>query len=122
MNLDDLDVATLRRLEESLWQPDVRFSVPKMKALLADDFVEIGASGRLYDRAATLAAPAVAFEAELPLAEFAVRALSIDIAQVTYLSADTRAGELHRARRSSIWSRTHGGWRLRFHQGTPTAD
>jgi len=120
MHLDDLDVATLRRLEESLWQPDVRFSAAKMNALLADDFVEIGASGRSYDRAEVLAAPAVAFEAELPLAELHVRALSIDIAQVTYVSVDTRAGEVRRARRSSIWSRTRAGWRLRFHQGTPT--
>jgi len=75
MNLDDLDVAMLRRLEESLWRPDVRFSAAKMKELLADAFVEIGASGRVYDRAAQM-----------------------------------------------TWSHPHSGWRLRFHQGAPTAE
>jgi hypothetical protein len=122
MNLDDLDVAMLRRLEESLWRPDVRFSAAKMKELLADDFVEIGASGRIYDRAATLAAPATPFEAELPLADFVVHALTLDIAHVIYSSVVTQAGRVRRARRSSIWSRTRSGWRLRFHQGTPTAE
>ncbi len=40
--------------------------------------------------------------------------LADDVVHVTYLS---RQGE-RSARRSSIWLRTGGGWRLYFHQGT----
>jgi hypothetical protein len=55
----------------------------------------------------------------LPLPEFKVRLIHADVAQVTYVSTvATEHGE-ERALRSSIWSRTSGGWKLRFHQGTP---
>jgi hypothetical protein len=57
----------------------------------------------------------------LPLPEFRVRVLSENIAQVTYTSAVRYGGVVEYARRSSIWSRTAGGWVLRFHQGTPFA-
>jgi hypothetical protein len=37
---------------------------------------------------------------------------------VTYDSHLTDDGVVQRGRRSSLWTRSAGGWRLRFHQST----
>jgi catechol 2,3-dioxygenase-like lactoylglutathione lyase family enzyme len=87
--------------------------------VIAPDFFEFGRSGRFYNRVDTLAIPRGPIDAVFPLPNFRARLLHPDVAQVTYNSAVTYNGVVHYARRSSIWSRTPSGWRLRFHQGTP---
>jgi hypothetical protein len=110
----------LQHLEESLWRPETRYDEAWMRRVLHPDFREFGRSGRVYDPAATLAVEASAFEAELPLPEFAVAEPAPGVALVTYLSR-VRYGEgVLAANRSSLWIRGADGWRLRFHQGTPT--
>jgi hypothetical protein len=47
---DPETVALIRRLEEALLVPEVRKSAAQIAALLADEFVEIGSSGRIYDK------------------------------------------------------------------------
>ena len=93
-----------------------------MNAILAPDFFEFGRSSRVYDRSDTLAVPPQAINARLPLAEFEIRLIDADVAQVTYVSAVTYEHGEERALRSSIWSRTSDGWQLRFHQGTAIPD
>ena len=58
MQLSSEDVQELQRLEEELLRPEVRRSPEKMAALLADDFLEFGRSGRIYDKANILATAA----------------------------------------------------------------
>ena len=43
-------IAELRRIEEALWRPETRLSPEWMDGVLAEDFVEFGASGRIHDR------------------------------------------------------------------------
>lgn len=120
--LDPADLDAIRRLEECLWRPETRFDNSVMEQVLAPDFLEFGRSGRTYARAELLFDPAEVhrFQATLPLPRFHARHLSDDIVQVTYVSEVVSAeGEITRANRSSIWSRTPDGWQLRFHQGTP---
>jgi hypothetical protein len=110
----------LKRLEEELLRPEVRRSPEKMAALLADDFVEFGKSGRIYGKADILAVAAQPFDGQPSLREFAVKTLAPSIALVTYRSILRHAdGSERQALRSSIWARTGHGWRLVFHQGTP---
>ena len=45
----------LRALEESHLRHEVRSSPASMRALLGEDFVEFGSSGRVFDRAAAIA-------------------------------------------------------------------
>ena len=87
---------------------------------LADDFFEIGRSGRSYTRAQTLAVPAQPIHADLPLAGFRVHQISPTVAHTTYVSV-VRYETEERAARSSIWTRADDAhpWKLRFHQGTP---
>ena len=113
------DQNTLERLEEELWREDTRFDQQRMNELVAGDFFEFGRSGRIYQRQQTLDVPSQALKAVLPLPEFQVRLLNENTAQTTYNSAVEYDGEVEYARRSSLWSRTEGGWVLRFHQGTP---
>jgi hypothetical protein len=47
---DPETVALIRRLEEALLVPEVRKSAAQIAALLADEFVEIGSSGRIYGK------------------------------------------------------------------------
>jgi hypothetical protein len=110
---------TLERLEEELWREETRFDIVRMNEVIAPDFFEFGRSGRVYQREDTLAISRQPIEAVLPLPGFKARLLDRDVAQVTYNSAVTYDGEVLHARRCSIWSRTSGGWVLRFHQGTP---
>ena len=120
--MDPDDVARLTALEESLWRPETRFDRDHLEQVLADDFDEFGRSGRHWSREASIAAEATAFETVLPLQELRVRALGPDAALLTYRTETTYLGTglTHVARRSSVWQRIDGAWRLRFHQATPT--
>jgi hypothetical protein len=118
--------ATLRGLEERLLTPEVRGSRQAADALLADDFVEFGSSGTVYDKASILAALQEEHAEGLPIerrtADWKVRALSEDAALVTY-RVERREAPNRRwsaSLRSSIWRRAGSEWRMMFHQGTVT--
>ena len=112
----------LKALEESLWRADTRFDDDLMDQLFASDFFEFGRSGRVYSREEMFFGQSdmAEIDAILPLRNFRARYLSKDIAQVTYLSEVRYGGQTELGNRSSIWSRDADGWKLRFHQGTPT--
>ena len=119
--MSDEDVAMFRSLEQMLLRPEVRRSRNALEALLADDFLELGSSGRVYDRSSVvkaLAGQIGPIDAALPeILDLAVRRLGPDIVLVTYQSVSVADG--HTVRRSSIWQRYDGNWRMVFHQGTP---
>jgi hypothetical protein len=110
----------LRELEESHLRSDVRSSAESMLALLADDFIELGSSGRIFDRAAVIDSLSgqPAFESRID--DFVVRALSPEVALTTYrLSVwSTSEGQARVTLRSSVWVHRSGRWLLVFHQGT----
>lgn len=116
------DRALLQRLEEELWIEETRFDIAYMARVMADDFFEFGRSGRVHTRDETLAVAKQPIDAIIPLPGFNVRLITEDVVQITYNSHVTYDGVIERGRRSSIWSRTAGGWELRFHQGTPYED
>lgn len=119
MEISPQDFEELKTLEESLWQTKFRFDLVKMNEVLAPDFFEYGRSGRVYRREDILAVPVQEISAVIPLVDFKVRLLDVDIVQLTYISVVNYPEGEQRALRSSIWSRTPSGWQLRFHQGTP---
>lgn len=114
----------LRGLEESLLQPAVRSSAAAVSRLIADEFEEFGSSGRVYDKAQTVAAlteeqkqgPGV-----VPVASgFRTSLLADGVALVTYRTERRPpSGPVTRSRRSSIWKQIDGRWQMVFHQGTP---
>ena len=92
---------------------------PRLEELLAPDLVEIGSSGRRWDREGIIAALADEERAAVRIEEFAVRLMGPAVALVTYRSVqESGAGSPAIALRSSIWRRDDAGWRLAFHQAT----
>ena len=112
---------TLLQLELELMSQSVRKSRPKLDELLADDFVEFGSSGRVFDKQSTIEAmqssPA---EETHAIDNCRVVSLSEDTALLTYTcEVSSAAGErLRKSNRSSLWIRSGTGWQLKFHQGT----
>src|SRR5262249_18418948 len=102
----------LRALEERHLRADVRPSPDAMRALLADDFNGSGSSGRVCDRAATVASVAGSAEFRSHIDDFAVRTLAPDVALTTYrLSAwSDHDGEARVTLRSSVWVHRAGRW------------
>ena len=117
MELSEQDKQRLEQLEEGLWRSGTRFDREWMEHILAPGFFEFGRSGRVYSREDTLAMASRSIDARLDGLD--ARLLSADLAQVTYTTVETYAGEEQAANRSSLWSRTEGGWQLLFHQATP---
>lgn len=106
----------LIELEHALWQADTRFDPEFMEGVLAEDFREFGRSGRVYERADTLAVTGDSIKATLR--DIEVQLIAEDVALVTYMS-EVQHEILDLANRASIWIKRDGRWQLRFHQGTP---
>ena len=133
------DRAEVVKRELLLLDPAVRADLGKVRALLHPDFVEFGASGRIWDAeaiAGSLAAESAPVQAApdqgaidgdtdqdtidhravAPRAlDLEPMSLSADIVLLTYRIDDPERPSL----RCSVWVRSGDGeWLLRFHQGT----
>ncbi len=114
------EINELQELELRLLQPGVRADRRQVMALLAEEFFEIGASGKVYDRQGAAETLALAEGGSVSLHDFLARALEPDLVLVTYRSIRRGPGDAQaQALRSSLWRRTETGWALLFHQGTP---
>jgi hypothetical protein len=86
---------------------------------MANDYWEVGASGRRYSRAEVLEhlskTPVILADASgWQSRELRLRQLGEDIYLLTYcLLQGSRV-----SRRSSVWCRSTGRWRILYHQGT----
>ena len=111
----------IRRLEERLLEPEVRSSPEELALLLADDFLEIGSSGRTFDKKKIIATLKGESVFDYSLHDFQVKQLSSGIALATYRIETRQEAEPRTSLRSSIWVHRQGRWQLMFHQGTPTS-
>ncbi|MFJ3974004.1 DUF4440 domain-containing protein [Streptomyces sp. NPDC090021] len=111
--------------ELRLMSPGVRMSRVLTDRLLDPDFVEVGASGRRWDRQAMLAAlPEMEGGAEDGPRYEPAGMTGVELAPgVVHLTYETVIGG-RRARRSSIWrsSDDGSGWRMYYHQATPVPE
>ncbi len=119
MKLTIKEIEELKSLEESLWIESTRFDHSYMDSILHEDFFEFGRSGKVFTRQECLDMPAGRISATIPLQNFDVHPLDENCVMITYISED-RYAELRKANRCSIWLNTSDGWKLRFHQGTPS--
>ena len=116
MQVESAEASLIRELEQRLLQPDVRASEAALGALLADDFVEFGSSGTVYDKRSIIAALLREEPDGAPrtMRDFAARRLTTDVILVTYRIVESRT------LRSSIWRAADGRWQMVFHQGAPS--
>ena len=110
----------LRTLEESHLRPEVLSDPDSLRALLAEDFVEIGSSGSVVNRAAVLQVVPGQPAFHWRIDDFHVRVLSPAVALTTYRLSAWSASETERSvtLRSSVWVQRERAWVLAFHQGT----
>ncbi|MDF2144604.1 nuclear transport factor 2 family protein [Knoellia sp. p5-6-4] len=114
----DDDLAVVQDCERALLTGAVRGDRTSAGLLIHQDFREVGASGRIWDRERVLTMmekEAAAGPFRVDATDMAAVGLAPDVVLVTY---ETH-GEAGHARRSSVWLRERGRWQLRHHQGTP---
>ncbi len=121
LHLSETEKDELIRLEEAMWREATRFDPAFQQSRFAGDFFEFGRSGKIHARAQIISSLPQPIGAVLPWPDLAIRMLDVNTAQITYTSKVQCDRGCEYARRSSIWTRTFGGWVIRFHQGTPCA-
>lgn len=124
--MEPLDVGPviehLIALERHLMDPVVRRDKRAVGALLAPDFYEFGRSGVVWLHDALLDALDEDNQAVITADGFQGHELADGVVLLTYHSERSQLLTKQRALRSSVWVRGDDGqWRMRFHQGTPTA-
>ena len=118
----DPDSVEVLRGELALLRRAVRAHPDAVLALLHADFTEVGASGRVWDRAGVAEAlaaeppdPAAGDELVVRVADLTCTRLSPGVVRVTY----TAHAADRITRRSSVWVREGDGpWLMRSHRGT----
>ena len=100
-------------------RPGFGSSRADFEAMMADDFFEVGASGKKYARAFVLEALELRLRSpvveELSVTDFACRQISKDVYLVTYQLEQAHS---RLSRRSSLWQKSSAGWKVLYHQGT----
>jgi hypothetical protein len=119
MALEKNDIEKLHELEESLWKSETRFNEEYMRTIMAKDFFEFGRSGKIYSIDEVLSASYQEIGAKLPLKDFAIHEIDEKVVLITYIS-EVQYDEIEIGNRSSLWLKNEDGWKLKFHQGTPT--
>jgi len=104
----------LLRLERALAERDATAGPGGLGALVTEDFLEFGSSGRTWDAASVHHALA-SLPGPVSIEDAAVDLVAPDVALVTY-----RMTAPIPSNRSSLWVRRDGRWVMRFHQGTLT--
>lgn len=115
MSTEELCAEVIRR-ERLLLDPEVRRQPDRVRALLHPEFVEFGASGRIWNAESithTLASEQTSYE--ITATDFLALPLAPDAILLTFKTESAGRACL----RSSVWIRSEGNkWLLRFHQGT----
>ncbi|MDT9000691.1 DUF4440 domain-containing protein [Paucibacter sp. APW11] len=106
---------TLFALEQELALVGFHPGRARLDTLIADDFVEHGASGRIWTKPELLDTMSKWPVACRQVEDFSAQPVAEDLALVRY-----RCERLGRhSLRASLWRRGPRGWQIIFHQGTP---
>ncbi|MGF6129552.1 hypothetical protein QF019_004780 [Pseudomonas frederiksbergensis] len=111
---------TLMELEQHLLSQPTRRDAEEISHLLADDFIEFGASGSVWTKADVVEQLPHQPFSQRTISEFTAKQLSDNTALVTYRCHNIAIGQRSPANslRSSIWRRQDEQWQMVFHQGT----
>jgi hypothetical protein len=111
-------LAELRAKEPIFHRPELAASPADFAGMTADEFWEIGASGRRYSREYVLEMLEERLknpvEDRWETSDFRCQELAAGLYLLTYtLRQGSRV-----TRRATIWRRSSAGWKIVFHQGT----
>ena len=125
--MDDMERSQrdiVRQLEERLLQPEVRRSAQDLAELLADEFIEFGSSGHVFNKLEILEHLQHEEPAKRSFSDFRATLLAPGVMLTTYRSTrlNAQGTPATSSLRSSIWKLQDGHWKMVFHQGTLAAD
>ncbi|RUR14223.1 GNAT family N-acetyltransferase [Legionella sp. km772] len=103
---------SIEALERSLLDSSVRQSTEQLNKLIADDFLEFGSSGKVYNKHDCIKPDE--YPRKFVVSDFKIKELSKDVTLATYKTTEDGIASL----RSSIWQRYGDEWKMIFHQGT----
>ena len=110
--------AELAAREPIFHRPEHGTTRADFELMMDAEFWEVGASGRRYSRAHVLdildERHAKSIEENWETRDFFCQ----EIAPATYLLTYTLLQDSRITRRTTLWRRTPGGWRIVYHQGT----
>ncbi|WP_030128050.1 DUF4440 domain-containing protein [Pseudomonas sp. QTF5] len=104
----------LLELEQRLLSQATRHDAGEISNLIADEFIEFGASGNIWTKADLVEQLPDETFTQRTISKFAVKPLSKHTALVTYQCRTAATNSL----RSSIWRKQDEQWQMVFHQGT----
>lgn len=112
----------IKALEIELLQPEVRKSKDRLNELIADQFIEIGESGKQYNKQDILDALPKQSGIKFSPKDFKATEISSNVVLATFQLEkeifSTREKMI--SLRSSIWQNRNEKWQIVFHQGTKT--
>lgn len=111
---------TIKSLEFELLQPEARKSEGRLNELIADEFIEVGESGKQYNKQDILDALPKQTGVKFILSDFNSTEISPGVVLATFKVAKeiTDKNEKIFSLRSSIWKLNNEKWQIVFHQGT----
>jgi len=89
-----------------------------LNQLFSDSFMEVGSSGKIFNKEQTLYALASESIPQTDLFEFSLLNLEGDTFLLRYKASRFAGGKTTLSYRSSIWQYKNGKWQILFHQGT----
>lgn len=104
----------IRELELLLLDPSLRKSKQKLNELIDDEFIEIGVSGKIYNKQDILDSLPYENANKFKAYNFKFTEISNKVILIIY---ETEKSSF-KALRSSIWRKSDDNWKLIFHQGT----
>jgi glyoxylase I family protein len=110
----------IRELELELLSPDTRRNPAELDKLIDNNFVEIGKSGKVWNKKSVIDALLNEPDTRITITDFSLTKISEDVVLAIYkayhnhLEDNTSIMSI----RSSVWKLSNAGWKIIFHQGT----
>lgn len=116
----NLLIDILIELELKCLKPEIRSSRDELDILLADNFLEIPSTGKVYNKTHALNRIPHEIPPIFILQDFKLRVLADGVAQLIYKAIIQRENEKSAvySMRNSIWKLNGKVWQMLFHQGT----
>ena len=111
--------ATVQELELRLLSKEGRSNYEFINATLDNDFVECGASGRVFGKQDVLSRLPTEHESfSFEAANMQTRFLSDTVAMNTFEATIIKHDTVSRSYRCSVWVKVGDTWLMKYHQGT----
>jgi hypothetical protein len=112
----------LKQLEPIFHHPELGTNRSDFENMMADEFWEVGASGRIYNRQYVLDELEKRYSNPVKDVWETKDFNCMEIAPDNYLLTYTLLQGSRITRRSTIWRRTDERWMIVYHQGTPVKE